>query len=66
MPLGVSSRVIDILLNFQPVTGYYKKHRNKEFLTENFAINRPQGRYYILEVPARIDEFFLRYTVPKK
>ncbi len=62
MPLGLSSRVLDILLNFQPVTGCYEKHRNKEFLTGNFAINRPHSRYYILEVPARIDEFLLRYT----
>ncbi len=62
--IDLSSRVMDILLKFQPITRYYGRNLNKEFPTENFPSNRPHSTYYILKVPARTDEFFLRYELP--
>ena len=55
-----------ILLNFQPITGYYEKNRNKKFPPENFPNNRPHGPCYILQVSAQTDDFFLRYGIPQK
>ena len=66
MPLGLSSRVIVILMSFQPITGYYEKTLNKEFLRENFSNNSPHDPYYILKVSAQTDEFFLIYRISQK
>ena len=60
MPLGLSSRVIVFLMSFQPITGYYEKTLNKEFLRENFPNNRPYDPYYILKVSAQTDSSLLR------
>jgi hypothetical protein len=66
VPLGLSSRVMVILLSFQPIAGYYEKNRNKEFSPEIFPNNRSHGPYDILKIPAQTNDFFLRYRMPKK
>jgi len=52
-------------LNFQPVTGFYKKNRNKQFPLENFPVSRSHSPYYILEASTSTDEFFLRDGINK-
>jgi len=55
VPLGRSSRVIVILLNFQPMTGYYENSRKKECRPENLLICRYDSVYYILKVSAQMN-----------
>jgi hypothetical protein len=55
-----------ILVNFQPITGYYEKAFNKESSPENLFNKRPHSPYYILKVSAQMDGFFLKYGISKK
>jgi hypothetical protein len=53
MLLGLSSRVMNTLLNVQSITGYCERNRGKEFPPENFLNNRLYSPYYILKVLAQ-------------
>jgi hypothetical protein len=55
-----------ILLYFQYISGYFEKTRNNEFSPEIFLNNRSRDPYDILKVSAKMDDFFLRYRIPKK
>jgi len=56
---------MDALLNFQLMTGFYKKNRNERFPRENFPGSRSHSPYYILQASTPTDEFFLRYRINK-
>jgi len=63
--LGLSSQLMVILLNFQPIAGYHDKNRNKEFSPKSFTNKRSHGSYHILKVSTQIDNYFLRYQMLK-
>jgi hypothetical protein len=65
VPLGLSSRVMATLLNFQHISGYYEKTHNNEFPPEILPSNKSYGSYDILKVSAEMNDFFLRYWIPK-
>jgi hypothetical protein len=52
------------LLNFQPSTGHYEKSKQRISESE-FPNNRSNSAYYMLKVSAGMNEFFLRYEIPK-
>ena len=56
VPLGLSSRVMIILLNFQSITEYCEKNRNKKLPPEDFPNNKFHRLYYILKISAQTDE----------
>jgi hypothetical protein len=66
MPLGLSSLVMTILLNFQHITRYYEKNRNQKFPLENLLQIGHHGLCYILQVSAQKGDFWLRYGIPQK
>ncbi len=53
--LGLSSRVMIILPNFQPIAGYYEKNRNEEFQPKISTNNRSHGPYNFLKVSTQTD-----------
>ncbi len=59
-------RVTGILLNFQPMAGYYEKNRKKEFRSENFPNYAYDSAYYILKVSTQMDQLFSRYRIYKR